>query len=141
MGQTNQSITIQAPVAKVWEAISDFHDASWAPNVITELKPVGDKPGDQVGSKRVLNGVFHETLLTLDNDQYSFSYAITDGPSPLSQDEVDNFTGFVKLSPDGKNGGTQVQWSSSWQKNDEPVHEFCNPIYDALLNDMKKSLE
>ena len=141
MGKTNQSINIQAPVAKVWEAISDFHDMKWAPNVVTELKPDGDTPGDQPGSKRVLNGVFHETLLAVDNAQHIFSYAITDGPSPLSKDEISNFIGLVKLKPDGNGGGTTVEWSSSWQNNDEQVHEFCHGIYVAFLDDMKKSLE
>jgi hypothetical protein len=37
--------------------------------------------------------------------------------------------------------GTRVEWSSSWEQNDEPVHDFCHGIYIALLNDMKKSLE
>lgn len=141
MGKTNQSINIQAPVDKVWDAISNFHNMKWAPNVVSELKPIGDTPGDQVGSGRVLNGVFHETLLAVDNDQHTFSYSITDGPSPLSKDEIDNYTGLVKLTPDGNNGGTTVEWSSTWQKNDEKVTEFCHGIYIALLDDMKKSLE
>jgi hypothetical protein len=141
MGQTNQSINIQAPVAKVWDAISDFHDMKWAPNVITELKPIGDTPGDQIGSGRILNGVFHETLVALDNDRHTFSYSITDGPSPLTADEVADYKGVVTLTSDGNVGGTQVEWSSTWRKNDEQVYDFCHGIYLALLDDMKRSLE
>jgi len=37
--------------------------------------------------------------------------------------------------------GTLVEWSSSWQDNNEAASEFCQGIYVALLQDMKKSLE
>ena len=37
MATTNQSIVIDAPVADVWSRFSDFHDFSWAPNVMTQL--------------------------------------------------------------------------------------------------------
>lgn len=42
LGQTYQSIVINAPPAKVWTAIRDFHDLVWAPNVITKVEAVGD---------------------------------------------------------------------------------------------------
>lgn len=35
MGQTYQSTVINAPAEKVWNAIRNFHDLSWAPNLIT----------------------------------------------------------------------------------------------------------
>jgi hypothetical protein len=35
----------------------------------------------------------------------------------------------------------RVEWTSSWEQNDEPIQEFCHGIYVALLGDMKKSLE
>lgn len=34
MGRTYQSILIQAPVDRVWQAVRDFHDLSWAPDVV-----------------------------------------------------------------------------------------------------------
>lgn len=141
MGKTNQSITINTRPENVWNAIRNFHDMSWAPNVITDVKPVGSKPGNQTGSARILNGVFHETLLELNNKQKTFSYSIDDGPTPLSKDEINNYIGkvTVKQAIDGKN--TQVEWTSTWENNDEPVYEFCHNIYIALLDDMKKSLE
>ena len=40
MGQTYQSIVINAPVRAVWEAIADFHNLSWAPNVVTRVEVV-----------------------------------------------------------------------------------------------------
>ena len=83
MGTTHQDIEINAPVDTVWNAIRDFHDMGWAPNVITSVEKVGDAPGE----------------------------------------------------------GARVEWTSIWEKNDEAGHEFCHPIYLALLGDMKASLE
>ncbi len=140
MGQTFQSIIVNAPVDRVWLAIRNFHKLGWAPNVITGVEAIGDRPGDQVGAIRVLNGVFHETLVELDDEQRTFSYRIDDGPSPVSKDEVKNYVGRVRVQP-APDGGTLVEWSSSWEQHDEPVHEFCHGIYVALLADMKKSLE
>lgn len=139
MGTTQQDIEINAPVDTVWQAIRNFHDMSWAPNVITGVEKVGDKSGDEVGAVRILNGAFHETLKTLDDDARTFSYSIDDGPSPVSRDDVSNYIGRVAVQTAGE--GTRVEWTSSWENNDEAAAEFCHGIYVAALNDMKKSLE
>lgn len=141
MGSTHQEIEINAPVDTVWQTIRDFHDLSWAPNVITGVDTVGDQPGDQVGAGRVLNGAFHETLQTLDDDGKTFSYSIDDGPPPVSKDDVSNYIGRVAVEPAADGDGTRVEWTSSWENNDEAAHDFCHGIYVALLNDMKRSLE
>jgi len=57
MGRTYQSIVINAPVEKGWKALSDFHDMSWAKGIITNLTPVGDLQGNQIGARREA-GVF-----------------------------------------------------------------------------------
>jgi hypothetical protein len=139
MGSTFQEIEIKAPIDTVWKAIRDFHDVSWAPNVVTGVDVVGNKPGDKPGAGRVLNGAFHETLRTLDDMGKTFTYSIDDGPSPVSKDEVSNYIGRVLLEHMAT--GTRVEWSSTWKDNDEPAQEFCHAIYVALLNDMKQSLE
>lgn len=141
MGKTYQSIVISAPVDRVWATIRNFHDMSWCPNVITGVDTVGDVPGDQVGAKRVLNGAFHETLTELNDDERTFAYSITDGPSPVSKADVSNYVGRVAVRPITEGSGTFVEWSSSWDKNDQAAHEFCHTIYCALLGDMKQSLE
>ncbi len=46
MGQTQQSITINTPVDRVWKAIRNFHNMNWAPNVIGNIELVGDVAGD-----------------------------------------------------------------------------------------------
>ena len=37
------SIVINAPIDEVWAKMKDFHDFSWAPNVITKCEAVGKK--------------------------------------------------------------------------------------------------
>jgi len=141
MGQTNQSIEISESPDKVWQTIRDFHDLSWASNVISSVDKIGDKPGIEPGAGRVLNGAFHETLLTLDDAGKTCTYSIDDGPSPISKDEVNNYVGIVKVTSAAEGDGSHVEWSSSWENNDEAGAEFCHPIYVALLADMKNSLE
>lgn len=82
------SIVIQASADQLWDGLKKFHDMSWAGNVIGKLDVVGNKSGDEIGAKRVLNDAFHETLLALDEASKSFSYSITDGPAVLSKENV-----------------------------------------------------
>ncbi len=57
MGQTYQSTVVNAPVEKVWERLRNFHEMSWASGVIEKCEPVGELQGNQIGAKRLLNGV------------------------------------------------------------------------------------
>ena len=140
MPSTSQSIVVNAPIADVWSRISDFHDMSWAPNVITSVDRVGDVGGDRPGAKRILNGAFHETLVELNNEEHYFRYSIDDGPSPVSKDEVRDYIGVVRLGP-ADDGGTLVEWTSSWECRVDDAVEFCHGIYVALLNELARSFE
>ncbi len=138
MGNCYNKIEISASVEEVWGKIKDFHDLSWASGVIEKLDKVGDKKGSEVGAKRILNDAFHESLVAIDHDNYSFAYSIDDGPGPVAKDLVSNYKGVVKLSPMGS--GTLVEWSASFEsKANSEVADFCNPIYQALLGAMKGS--
>lgn len=139
MGRTYQSITVNAPIEKVWSKVKNFHDLSWAPNIITKLEVLGDIPGNSVGAKRILNDAFHESLVELNDENTFFKYSIDEGPSPVSSKEVSNYLGHVKLSPISMENSTFIEWSSKWENNDEPTYEFCQGIYQAMLNDLKKT--
>ena len=139
MGKCYNKIEIEAPVNKVWDTISNFHDLSWAPDVVKSVEKVGDKPGDKVGAQRVLNGVFHETLTVLNPANHTFSYSIDDGPGPVASDAVSDYIGTVKVT--SSDNGSIVEWSSAFQsENENEVADFCNPIYMALLNSLKETL-
>ena len=139
MGYFYNKIEIDSSIDTVWDTMSNFHDMSWAPNVITDVTNVGDKKGNELGSKRVLNDAFHETLTALDPSAHTFSYSIDNGPGPLSNPSLKNYIGTVKLTPAER--GTLVEWSSSYDsENESEIEGFCNPIYLALLADLKKTL-
>ena len=128
---------VNAPVDQVWTALRNFHDMSWAPQVITSLDTVGDAGADQPGAKRVLNGVFHETLKTVNDTDRTLTYSIDDGPDAVSKDKVTGYIGQVRIFPVTDTNGSFVEWSSSWENSQGGVAEFCNPIYKALLDSLK----
>ena len=132
------SCVVDAPVDRVWAALREFHDMSWAPQVITSLEKVGDAAGDQVGAKRVLNGAFHETLHGLDDVGRKMKYSIDDGPDAVSKNNVSGYVGLVRVSSVTDSDATFVEWSSSWQDSRGGVKEFCDPVYKALLDSLKQ---
>ncbi|MBT5186155.1 MAG: SRPBCC family protein [Kordiimonadaceae bacterium] len=131
------SCVIDKNIDEVWSTVRNFHDMSWAKGVIENLEIVGAKKGDQVGAGRLLNGVFHETLLELDEDECMIVYSIDEGPDVLSGGAVKGYRGVLQLSPITVGSGTFVEWSSSWRTDKQGVAEFCDPIYVALLSAMK----
>lgn len=139
MGKTYQSVVINAPIEKVWGALRNFHDLSWASGVVTSCTSVGDFKADQVGARRILNGVLHETLIELNDTEHILKYTIDDGPSPVSKDDVKDYVGIVHAIPITDENTTFVEWSSSWDQNDAAVYEFCHGIYCAVLGELKKN--
>ena len=138
MGKCYNSTVIDASINEVWNSIKNFHDLSWADKVITKVDKVGEISGTEVNAKRILNDVFHETLLSIDNEGFSFTYSIDDGPEPVSKDLVSNYVGKVTLYPITNTGKTFVEWVSTYKSvSDSDVAEFCNPIYAGLLSSLK----
>lgn len=140
MPSTNQSIVVEQSVQVVWDAIKDFHDMSWSPNVVTKCEAVGDKKGNEPGARRILNDAFHETLIEINADDHVIRYSIDEGPGPVASTEVSNYRGEVRLTS-AENNTTNVQWSSKWDSSSEDAVEFCSGIYVALLGDMASSLK
>ncbi len=137
MGCYNTAV-INAPAGEVWNALKNFHDWSWSKNVITSLDIVGDKGPNEVGAKRVLNGGIPETLLSVDEASKSLTYSIDDGPADLSKDNMEGYVGSITVYPVTDDNSTFVLWTSKWEADKSGgVADFCNPIYQALLNDLK----
>jgi len=133
------SVIVNAPVDKVWSAMRNFYDLSWAPNVVEDVEQVGNFDGTQVGAKRVLNGAFQETLLGLDDKNRVIYYSIDDGPEAVSKDNVSGYVGRVQVLPVTDSNSTYVSWESSWESSGGGVKEFCDPVYQAILADLKKT--
>ncbi|WP_293267493.1 SRPBCC family protein [Neptunomonas sp.] len=141
MGKCYNSTVINAPIEKVWDTIKNFHELPWGSAVVTSTKKVGNKQSNEVGAQRILNDAFHETLVSISNDEFTFSYRIDDGPGPVAKDTVLNYFGTVKLSPVTDSGETFIEWSSSFDSdNSNEVREFCNPIYAGLLDSLNAYL-
>ncbi len=141
MPSTYESIVIKAPLDVVWSRIRDFHDCSFAPRVLPDCEKVGDKGGTEVGAKRILNGVFHETLTHHDERSHAISYSIDDGPSPVSAEEIRHYVGSVRLRPITEGGGTFAEWSSRWEADGDAAVAFCSEIDRALLRGLAASCE
>lgn len=140
MGCYNSTI-INSPIQKVWDRIKDFHHLDWAKGVVETVDVVGEKKGDEVGAKRVLNGVFAETLIELDPAQHSFKYTIDDGPGPVAKEAVKNYVGHVQLFAVTDVNTTLLLWTSTYDSNDpQAVGDLCNPIYRALLEAAKENI-
>jgi len=138
MKKIYNSAVVNGSIEKTWETIKDFHNMSWGDMVITKLDIVGDISGTEVGAKRILNEAFHETLLSVDNEAFSFTYGIDDGPAPLNKDAALNYVGKVTLYPVTDSGETLVEWISTYDSSDpSTVADFCNPIYAGLLGSLK----
>jgi hypothetical protein len=134
MGTCFHTTTVTAPIEEVWTTLANFHDTSWATGVIETCDKVGEFGANEVGAQRILNGVFHETLASIDPASHQLTYTIDDGPGPLIKDAVRRYVGAVKLRPITIGGGTFIEWSSSYESaDDSAVGELCNSIYAALL--------
>jgi hypothetical protein len=132
------SVVVPAPAEQVWAKLRDFHDMSWATGVVESCEAVGDIPGTQIGARRVLNNVFHETLHALDEVDRLVRYSIDDGPEAVARDKVTNYIGEVRVFPVTETNSSFVRWTSTWDDSRGGVAEFCNPIYMALLDALKK---
>jgi hypothetical protein len=141
MGQCYNSTIVDSGIEGTWEVIRDFHELGWATGVVTKLEKVGDVDGDTPGARRILNDAFHETLRSIDDEAYTFSYSIDNGPGPVAADAVSNYLGTVSLHAVTDSGQTFVVWTSSYESDqNDAVAELCNPIYQALLSVLKLSL-
>ena len=137
MGCYNSAV-INASSDNVFGLLKNFHDLSWSKNVISKVEKIGDKRHYEVGAKRILNDAFHETLRSIDNDKKTFTYSIDDGPGPVSKDNVTGYIGEVSVIPITEDDSSVVVWTSKWASDkDGGVADFCNPIYHALLQDLK----
>ena len=137
MGCYNSAV-INASSDKVFSLLKNFHDLSWSKNVVSKVDKIGDKRHYEVGAKRILNDAFHETLRSINNDKKTFTYSIDDGPGPVSKDNVTGYIGEVSVIPITEDDSSVVVWTSKWASDkDGGVADFCNPIYHALLQDLK----
>ena len=129
--------TIAAGIDKVWPVISNFRGISPGPGI-----DAVDYEGDGVGMTRHIktpNGTIVERLESLDDNAYSFSYAIinADGPLPFS-----DYSSKVNLETTGDNE-TTVTWVGSFNSRgvpDDKAIEIASGIYKGLIQQARKAV-
>jgi hypothetical protein len=141
MGRCYHTRVVDAQIERVWATIRDFHDLSWAGEGVGAVERAGDVKGDQVGARRVIEGVIHETLTALDDAAHTFEYRIDEGPGPLARGAARSYVGRVRLLPVTTSGGTLVEWSSEFEAADEAaVKAMLDPVYRELLAALARRL-
>lgn len=136
-----ESIVIQAPVEKVWDAVKDFDGlATWHPMFSSGVIKSGtnNEPG-AVRTMTVKDGPsFDEELLTFDAANRKFTYRLID-PVPLP---ISEYTGSFQVV-EVKQGTTAILWYSSYRNNsggkmkDEEVIGFINGALSVGLENLK----
>jgi len=77
MASIRKTFDVDAPIAKIWDALADFHNVHTrvAPGFVTRSEPEGD-----IRIVTFANGsVAREKLVTMDEAQHRVVYAIVDG--------------------------------------------------------------
>lgn len=146
--KVTETITINAPAAKVWAVIGNF-DAlkDWHP--LVEASPA-DK-GNEPGSVRTLTfkggGELVETLQRHEADLMRYSYRAKDGGAL----PVTNYTSTIAVTAKGDNV-SEVEWRGAFYRgfpnndpppdqNDEAAVKAITGAYQAGLTALKKKVE
>jgi mxaD protein len=143
---SHESIEIDAPVARVWEAVRDFDGLDkWHPMFSSDVIRSGGN--NEVGTVRTMTvkdggPSFDEELLSFDAPARKFTYRLID-PVPLP---VSSYVGTLHVI-EGRRGHTVVQWYSAYRNSsggkmkDEEVIAFINGAFRAGLENLKTMLE
>ncbi len=121
------SSVINAPAAKVWERIRDFNALPrWHPR-IRESRIENGEPSDKIGCVRAFtlqNGdALREKLLGLSDYDMFCTYAILDGPMPLT-----NYIANLRLTPITDGDRTFAEWTAEFDCEDEVADDLVNGI-------------
>jgi hypothetical protein len=132
MSKVSMKTSVDAPVAKVWQAAGGFNTLpSWHPAVEQSALEDG---GKRRRLKLVGGGEIVEEQLARDEGQRSYSYSILSGPLPVA-----NYRSTFTVREE-KDGSATVEWSSDF----EPVGaetdavETIQQVYRTGLENLRK---
>jgi hypothetical protein len=144
-----EGVEINAPAAKVWKVIGDFHDMSWLPAV---AKTTGAGGNDPDAAKRELTlksgATIEESLYKYDAESMSYSYYID--KVDLKVLPVSNYSSTLIVIPEGNK--SRVEWRGAFFRgdplfnppadlNDEAATKAVDAIYLSGLAALKKKVE
>lgn len=114
----------------------------WAQPVISDLKIPAETQNEtqdnKPGAQRLLNGVFLETLLTVDEGKLIVVHSIDDAPSPASPAEIQAYTESIQVFSIYEGKTSKVEWRSQWQAENDNAVNFFAEIYKALLQSLQR---
>ncbi|MGA7383614.1 MAG: SRPBCC family protein [Methylocella sp.] len=145
-----ETIQIDAPPAKVWATIADFHDMNWLPGVAKTTGEGGNMPG--VAKRQLtLDGgaTIGESLYKYDAGAMSYSYRIDKVDVKILP--VNNYFSTIIVLP-AEGGKSTVEWRAVFYRgdpnnnpppelNDEAALKAVGKVYRAGLENLKKKVE
>lgn len=147
--KVQESVEINAPIAKVWEVVGNFQDLNWHPAVEKTEGTGGNEPG----AKRTLTlkggGLIHEALIKYDAASHKMKYEITDVDVKVLP--VKNYSSYLIVEDLG-GGKSKVIWKGAFYRgymnndpppelNDEAAIKAVTGVYRSGLDELKKKLE
>ncbi len=145
-----ESIEINAPPAKVWAAIHDFHDMSWFPGIAKTTGEGGNEPDVAKRQLTLANGAtIDESLYKYDDGQMTYSYRIDKVDVKVLP--VTNYSATLIVLP-AEGGKSKVEWRGAFYRgfpnndpppelNDEAALAAVGKIYRTGLEGLKKKVE
>ena len=145
----SQTVDIQAPAGKVWDAAKNFDQLNtWLPPVAKD--EIVEGQNNTVGAVRLLTlkdgGTVKEKLLAFTPTARTFRYQIVESVLPVS-----HYTSIFVVKSRGK-GKSTVTWSGRFKRknegaapgdneNDKAATDTITGVYQAGLSTLKKNLE
>jgi mxaD protein len=145
----SQTVDIQAPASKVWDAAKNFDQLNtWLPPVAKD--EIVEGQNNTVGAVRLLTlkdgGTVKEKLLAYTPSTRTFRYQIVESVLPVS-----HYTSIFTVKSRGK-GASTVTWSGRFKRknegpnpgdneNDKAATDTITGVYQAGLSTLKKNLE
>ncbi len=127
--EVTKTATVDAPPAKVWQTIGDFCGiGTWHPAV--EKCEISSKGGKSIRTLSLKGcGTLVEEQLARDDKKMDYSYAILEGPLPVS-----DYKSTLTVAPVGS--GSQLTWTGTFKAKGAPdakAEEVIGGIYEAGL--------
>lgn len=136
MSDVHVRITIERPVEHVWSLLGGF---DWLPRWLDVIASSTLSDAGRLRHLKTADGaIIVERLLTFNEAEKRYSYALLEGPSPVT-----DYIGTMSAQDDGK-GGTLACWSSTFvvQGADEAeVVEHFEALYRTGLERLKAVVE
>lgn len=148
--KTTEKVEINAPPAKVWAIIADFHDMSWLPGVAKTTGEGGNTP-DAAKRQLTFEGgqTIDESLYKYDAAEMSYSYRIDNVDVKFLP--VNNYSSTIIVLP-AEGGKSTVEWRGAFYRgfpnndpppelSDEAALKAVNAVYRSGLENLKKKAE